>query len=250
MKSGVNIIMHENTIESIKKAQEGDKEELEKLINENNGLIWSIVKRFNGRGHDLEDLYQIGCIGFIKSIKRFDLSFEVKLSTYSVPYILGEIKRFIRDDGPIKISRSIKEISVKINELKKQYLIEKGREITLDELEKELKISKEDISIAIESNSQIESIDGIIYENNKDGNNINLIEKISTGKDEQDLVVNKITVRELINGLENKEKQVILLRFYKEKTQSQVAKILGITQVQVSRIERKILNNMKEKLIS
>lgn len=250
MKSGVNIIMHENTIESIKKAQEGDKEELEKLINENNGLIWSIVKRFNGRGHDLEDLYQIGCIGFIKSIKRFDLSFEVKLSTYSVPYILGEIKRFIRDDGPIKISRSIKEISAKINELKKQYLIEKGREITLDELEKELKISKEDISIAIESNSQIESIDGIIYENNKDGNNINLIEKISTGKDEQDLVVNKITVRELINGLENKEKQVILLRFYKEKTQSQVAKILGITQVQVSRIERKILNNMKEKLIS
>ena len=242
--------MHENTIESIKKAQKGDKEELEKLINENNGLIWSIVKRFNGRGHDLEDLYQIGCIGFIKSIQRFDVSFDVKLSTYSVPYILGEIKRFIRDDGPIKVSRSIKEISVKINELKKQYLIQKGREITLDELANELKISKEDISIAIESNNQVESIDGIIYENNKDGNNINLIERISTGKDEQDLVVNKITVRELINGLENKEKQVILLRFYKEKTQSQVAKILGITQVQVSRIERKILNNMKEKLIS
>lgn len=242
--------MYENTIESIIKAQKGDKKELEKLINENNGLIWSIVKRFNGRGHDLEDLYQIGCIGFIKSIKRFNVNFEVKLSTYSVPYILGEIKRFIRDDGPIKISRSIKEISVKINELKKQYLVQKGREITLDELERELKISKEDILIAIESNSQVESIDGIIYENSKEGNNINLIETISNGKDEQDLLVNKITVRELINGLENKEKQVILLRFYKEKTQSQVAKILGITQVQVSRIERKILNNMKAKLIS
>ena len=242
--------MYENTIESIIKAQKGDKKELEKLIHENNGLIWSIVKRFNGRGHDLEDLYQIGCIGFIKSIKRFNVNFEVKLSTYSVPYILGEIKRFIRDDGPIKISRSIKEISVKINELKKQYLVQKGREITLDELERELKISKEDILIAIESNSQVESIDGIIYENSKEGNNINLIETISNGKDEQDLLVNKITVRELINGLENKEKQVILLRFYKEKTQSQVAKILGITQVQVSRIERKILNNMKAKLIS
>ena len=242
--------MYENTIESIIKAQKGDKKELEKLINENNGLIWSIVKRFNGRGHDLEDLYQIGCIGFIKSIKRFNVNFEVKLSTYSVPYILGEIKRFIRDDGPIKISRSIKEISVKINELKKQYLVQKGREITLNELERELKISKEDILIAIESNSQVESIDGIIYENSKEGNNINLIETISNGKDEQDLLVNKITVRELINGLENKEKQVILLRFYKEKTQSQVAKILGITQVQVSRIERKILNNMKAKLIS
>ena len=250
MKSGVNIMMYENTIESIKKAQEGDKEELEKLINENNGLIWSIVKRFNGRGHDLEDLYQIGCIGFIKSIKRFDINYEVRLSTYSVPYILGEIKRFIRDDGPIKVSRSIKELSTKINELKKQYLLQKGKEITLNEIAKELKISKEDVAMAIEANRQVESIDGMAYENNNDGSNINLIEKISTGKDEQNLVVNRLTVRELINGLENREKQVILLRFYKEKTQSQVAKILGITQVQVSRIERKILNNMKLKLIS
>ena len=249
MKSGV-YSMHENTIESIRKAQEGDKEELEKLINENNGLIWSIVKRFNGRGHDLEDLYQIGCIGFIKSIKRFDTSFEVKLSTYSVPYILGEIKRFIRDDGPIKISRSLKELNTKINELKKQYLTKEGKEITLNEISKELNISKEDIAMAIESTGNIESIDGMNYENNNDGSSINLIERISTGKDEQELVVNKLTVKKLIDGLENREKQIILLRFYKEKTQTQVAKILGITQVQVSRIERKILNNMKEQLIS
>ncbi|MBQ3413780.1 MAG: SigB/SigF/SigG family RNA polymerase sigma factor [Clostridia bacterium] len=242
--------MYENTVESIIKAQKGDKEELEKLINENNGLIWSIVKRFNGRGHELEDLYQIGCIGFIKSIKRFDTSFEVKLSTYSVPYILGEIKRFIRDDGPIKVSRSIKELNVKINELKKHYLIKEGREITLSEISQELNVSKEDIAMAIESSGGIESIDSMTYENNNDGSNINLIERISTGKDEQELVVNKLTIRKLMDGLENKEKQVILLRFYKEKTQSQVAKILGITQVQVSRIERKILNNMKAKLIS
>ena len=242
--------MYENTVESIIKAQEGDKEELEKLINENNGLIWSIVKRFNGRGHELEDLYQIGCIGFIKSIKRFDTSFDVKLSTYSVPYILGEIKRFIRDDGPIKVSRSIKELNVKINELKKHYLIKEGREITLSEISKELNVSKEDIAMAIESSGGIESIDSMAYENKNDGSNINLIERISTGKDEQELVVNKLTIKKLMDGLENKEKQLILLRFYKEKTQSQVAKILGITQVQVSRIERKILNNMKMKLIS
>lgn len=242
--------MYENSIESIKKAQSGDKYELEKLINENNGLIWSIVKRFTGRGHELEDLYQIGCIGFIKSIKRFDTSFEVKLSTYSVPYILGEIKRFIRDDGPIKVSRSIKELSTKIRELQKEYIIKKGREITLAEISKELKVSKEEIAMAMETTNKIESIDSICYENNKDGNNINLIEKISNGKDEQEILINKLAIKQLVNGLEDRDKEVILLRFYKEKTQSQVAKILGITQVQVSRIERKILNSMKMKLTS
>lgn len=242
--------MYENSIESIKKAQSGDKYELEKLINENNGLIWSIVKRFTGRGHELEDLYQIGCIGFIKSIKRFDTSFEVKLSTYSVPYILGEIKRFIRDDGPIKVSRSIKELSTKIRELQKEYIIKKGREITLAEISKELKVSKEEIAMAMETTNKIESIDSICYENNKDGNNINLIEKISNGKDEQEILINKLAIKQLVNGLEDRDKEVILLRFYKEKTQSQVAKILGITQVQVSRIEKKILNSMKMKLTS
>lgn len=214
------------------------------------GLIWSIVKRFAGRGHELEDLYQIGCIGFIKSIKRFDTSFEVKLSTYSVPYILGEIKRFIRDDGPIKVSRSIKELSTKIRELQKEYIIKKGREITLAEISKELKVSKEEIAMAMETTNKIESIDSICYENNKDGNNINLIEKISTGKDEQEVLINKLAIKQLVNGLEDRDKEVILLRFYKGKTQSQVAKILGITQVQVSRIERKILNSMKVKLTS
>ena len=128
---------------------------MERLIRDNNGLIWSIVKRFMNRGYEAEDLYQIGCIGFMKSIKRFDTTFEVKLSTYSVPYILGEIKRFIRDDGPIKISRSIKELNVKINELKKQFLIKNGREITINEICKELKIEPEDAIIAIESTNTI-----------------------------------------------------------------------------------------------
>ena len=127
------------------------------------------------RGYEVEDLYQIGCIGFIKSIKRFDTNFEVKLSTYSVPYILGEIKRFIRDDGPIKVSRSIKELNVKIQELKKHYLITKGREITIEEIAKELKVDKDDIIIAMESNNSIESIEGTSSQSDKEGKKLSIL---------------------------------------------------------------------------
>ena len=135
--------MYENDMKIIEQAQEGSKDAMTKLLEDNNGLIWSIVRRFSGRGYEIEDLYQIGSIGFIKAIQRFDTSFEVRLSTYAVPYILGEIKRFIRDDGPIKVSRSIKELNVKILELQKQYFNRYGKEITLEEISKELKISKE-----------------------------------------------------------------------------------------------------------
>lgn len=213
-------------------------------------MIWSIVRRFNGRGYELEDLYQIGCIGFIKSIKRFDTNFEVKLSTYAVPYMIGEIKRFIRDDGPIKVSRSIKELGMKIKELQQRYLIKEGREIKIEEIQEELKVTKEDISLALEVLKGVESIESATYINNKDGNQINLIEKISTDKNEEEMITNKLAVKELINGLEQNEKQVIMLRFFKDKTQSQVAKILGVSQVQVSRIERRVLGQMKMKLSS
>lgn len=221
---------------------------MDRLIRDNNGLIWSIVKRFMNRGYEVEDLYQIGCIGFIKSIKRFDTNFEVKLSTYSVPYILGEIKRFIRDDGPIKVSRSIKELNVKINELKKHYLIKTGREISIEEICKELEIEKEDAIIAMESTNTVESIEGAATQENKDGKQLTIIDKISTGKNEEEIITNQIVIRQLINELQDRDKEIILLRFYKEKTQTEVAKILGISQVQVSRIERKILNSMKIKL--
>lgn len=187
-------------------------------------------------------------MGFIKSIKRFDTSFEVKLSTYTVPYILGEIKRYIRDDGPIKVSRSLKELNVKIKELQRMYLLNKGKEITIEEIAKILKISKEDVAIAIESNKPIESIEGNLTQSNGD-KTINLIDRISTGKDEQEMITNKIVIKELINELEDSDKEVILLRFYKEKTQSQIAKILGISQVQVSRIEKKVLQKMRVKLL-
>lgn len=202
------------------------------------------------RGYEVEDLYQIGCIGFIKSIKRFDTNFEVKLSTYSVPYILGEIKRFIRDDGPIKVSRSIKELNVKIQELKKHYLITKGREITIEEIAKELKVDKDDIIIAMESNNSIESIEGTSNQSDKEGKKLSILDKISTGKNEEEIITNKIVIKQLLKELEERDREIILLRFFKEKTQTEVARILGISQVQVSRIERKVLDKMKNKLTS
>lgn len=164
--------------------------------------------------------------------------------------MIGEIKRYIRDDGPIKVSRSIKELGIKIKEIQKQYLNQKGKEITITELEKELKVGKEEIILAIEATKNVESIENVSYTNHKDGNSISLKDKIATGKDEEEIITNKLVIKDLIRGLEKREKEVILLRFYKEKTQSQVAKMLGITQVQVSRIERKILSNMKTKLSS
>ena len=202
------------------------------------------------RGYEVEDLYQIGCIGFIKSIKRFDTNFEVKLSTYSVPYILGEIKRFIRDDGPIKVSRSIKELNVKIQELKKHYLITKGREITIEEIAKELKVDKDDIIIAMESNNSIESIEGTSSQSDKEGKKLSILDKISTGKNEEEIITNKIVIKQLLKELVERVREIILLRFFKEKTQTEVARILGISQVQVSRIERKVLDKMKTKLTS
>ena len=240
--------MYEN-MKIIERAQNGNQEDMTKLIIDNNGLIWSIVRRFSGRGYDIEDLYQIGSIGFIKAIQRFDTSFEVKLSTYAVPYILGEIKRYIRDDGPIKVSRSIKELNVKILEIQKEYNNKYGRDITLEEISKELRITKEEITMALESTKPVDSIENAQYRDNKTDKTISILEKISTGKDEQTEIANRLTIKNLINELDEKEKEIIMLRYYSQKTQMQVSKILGITQVQVSRIERKILDNMKKKLI-
>ena len=226
--------MYENDMKIIERAQNGSKEDMTKLIEDNSRLVWSIVRRFNGRGYDIEDLYQIGSIGLIKAIQRFDTSFEVRLSTYAVPYI--------------KISRSIKELNIKIIELQKEYLNKYGKEITLEQLAKELKTSKEDIAMALDSARPVNSIEDSQYRDNKTDKTISLIDQLSSGKDEENEITNRITIKKLISELKDNEKEVILLRYYKGKTQMQVAKILGITQVQVSRIERKVLDNMKRKL--
>lgn len=237
---------YENTMQDIIDAQNGNQETMAKLIEENNGLIWSIVKRFQGRGYELEDLYQIGSIGFIKSIKRFDVSYDVKLSTYAVPYILGEIKRFIRDDGSIKVSRSIKELAMKIKDVEERYLREKGEEITVLQIAKELKVSKEEVAIALDSLRPTVSIYEDSYNNEEGG--ISFLDTLSTNEDEAENLSNKLAIKQLIGSLEERERQLILLRYYKNKTQLEVAKILGISQVQVSRIEKRILNSMKKKI--
>ena len=240
------MVVYENNIKDIIEAQNGNQEKMTKLVEENNGLIWSIVKRFKDRGYELEDLYQIGSIGFIKSIKRFDTSFEVKLSTYAVPYILGEIKRFIRDDGSVKVSRSIKELAAKIKDIQSKYLKETGEEINITEIAKQLKMPKEEIAVALDSLKPTISIYDDSYTNDEGG--ISFLDTLSTNVDEAETLTNKLTIKEMITNLEQREKEIILLRYYKNKTQTEVAKILGISQVQVSRIEKKILNSMKLKL--
>ena len=238
--------MYEIETEDLLKAQNNDNEAMTNIIEKNSGLLWSIVKRFLGRGYEGEELYQIACIGFIKAIKRFNKNYDVKLSTYAVPYILGEIKRFIRDDGPIKISRSIKELLIKINEIQKEYLNKNGEEIKITQIAKILKVSKEEVAMALDAQRPLESIDKEVYEN--DTNSETKISKIDTGRDETGDLINRICLNNLIRDLEYREKEIITLRYYKEKTQSEVASILGITQVQVSRLEKKILLNMREKI--
>ena len=240
--------MYENNIKNIGDAQNGDKQALEDLINDNSGLIYSIVKRFKDRGYELEDIYQIAVIGFIKSIKRFDTSFDVKLSTYAVPYILGEIKRFIRDDGLVKVSRSIKELGIRIKEVQKQELQKTGRDLRVEEIAKKLGVSAEEVAAAMDAFLPIESIYQSSYTNEEGA--INIIDTLSTQVDESNTITNRLSIRALIDELEEKEKELIVLRYYQGKTQMQVAEILGITQVQVSRIEKRILSSMRMKLVT
>ena len=236
--------MYDNKVEDILRAQSGNQEVMTKLITENSNLIWSIVTRFKDRGYEIEDLYQIGCIGFIKSIKRFDSNFEVKLSTYAVPYILGEIKRFLRDDGPVKISRSIKELSYRIKIVQKEFINRKGRDAKVEELSKLLKVSKEDILIAIDSSNSVESID----RNLNDSDDLTLMDKLKSNIDVEMEIINRITIKSLMDKLDEKSKKIIMLRYFRGKTQSQVARLMGVSQVQVSRMEKKILNSMKNSL--
>lgn len=236
----------ENKIEDIIKAQQGDKDAMQHLIKSNNGLIWSIVKRFQDRGYEIEDLYQIGVEGFIKCVKRFDSNFDVRLSTYAVPYILGELKRYIRDNGPIRISRSLKELAIRALEAKSEYYRKTGQEVKIEELAKLLGTSKEEITLSLEAFQPVYSIDEQLGNEGDDG--LCLLDKMASHIDEANTLTNKLCIQQAINNLKDNEKQIILLRYYKGKTQTEIAKIMGITQVQVSRIEKRVLENMKIKL--
>lgn len=234
------------TIELIKRAKDGDHEARDQVASENLGLVWSVARRFAGRGYDLEDLYQIGCIGLLKCIDKFEVSYDVKFSTYAVPMIMGEIKRFLRDDGLLKVSRSLKETAYKVYMAREQITNEKGIEPSLEELASALEIDKEDIVLALEANSEVESIYKTIYQN--DGNSIYLIDKLESREDESQRAVNQIALDEVMAELNEQERTIIHMRYYEDKTQTEIAGLIGISQVQVSRIEKRVLLKMREQM--
>jgi RNA polymerase sporulation-specific sigma factor len=233
----------------IKEAKDGSREAQNILVEKNVGLVWSIVRRFQNRGYDPEDLFQIGCIGLIKSISKFDDSFNVRFSTYAVPMIIGEIKRFIRDDGIIKVSRSLKELSNKVRITKEIMCKEMGREPSINEMAQRMDIPAEELVMAVEAGYSPESLYSTIGENDSSG--MHLIDRIDSSRSESEIdMVDKIALREVIDTLKPRERQIIILRYFKEKTQVQIADLLGISQVQVSRIEKKILQDIRKKIIS
>ncbi len=236
-----------DTFELIKLAQKGDREACDTLVKENMGLIWSVVRKFSNRGYELDDLFQIGAMGLVKCINKFDLNYDVKFSTYAVPMIIGEIKRFIRDDGIIKISRSLKELAIKGKYVQEQILKERGEAPTISEVAMRLEVDVEDLALALESNREVESLYATVYQG--DGSPVFLIDKIEQGSNNEEKIVDSISLNEVIEKLPPKEKQIIELRYFKDKTQSQVAQEVGVSQVQVSRIEKKVLENMRKIMI-
>ncbi len=234
----------ERTFELIRQSQAGDKEAKEQLIKENSGLIWNVVRRFMGRGYETEDLYQIGAIGLIRAIDKFDFEYEVKFSTYAVPLISGEIKRFLRDDGMIKVSRTLKENQWKIKRAMEKLQKEKGREPAVEEIAEELSMEPEEIMLSMEAVVEVESMEQSIY--GKDGKEISLKDRVASVKNEQEELMDKLFLQQLLGTLDERDRMLIILRYFENKTQNQVAEILGISQVQVSRLEKKILRRMKE----
>ncbi len=238
--------MTENEV-LIEHMQAGEKEVREVLIEQNLGLVHHIVKRFLNRGYDTEDLFQIGVIGLIKAIDKFDPSFDVKFSTYAVPLIAGEIKRFLRDDGMVKVSRTLKENGSRVKYARERLSLRLSREPTLQEVSKEAGLTIEEVILAMEANVQVESIYQSVYQN--DGNEIYMVDQLADkGKDEQEKMLNHLVIKQLIEGLPETEQKLIRLRYYQDKTQTEVAKMLGISQVQVSRMEKKILLGLRERM--
>lgn len=248
----------------IARSQTGDKGAREVLIEKNLGLVHHIVRRFAGRGHDLEDLFQIGTIGLMKAIDKFDLELGVKFSTYAVPMITGEIKRFLRDDGLVKVSRTLKENGMKVKMTRQRLQASLGREPTLQEIAEGAGLSVEEIVLAMEAGVEVESLYSSVYQD--DGSEVFLVDKVVRGEAgsvgssfgaggnlvgnedyEKEELLNHMLLEQLLGGLNDKERELIHMRYFQNKTQMEIAGILGISQVQVSRMEKKILLRMREK---
>ncbi len=242
MKKNISL-SNETVKELIRKSQNGDEKARDEIVEHNTRLVWSVVQRFLNRGYEPDDLFQIGCIGLIKSIDKFDLSYDVRFSTYAVPMIIGEIQRFIRDDGSLKVSRSLKELNNKIRVKKDELTKEFGESPSISKLSEEMGISKEDIILALEANQQPHSIHETVFEN--EGDPITLMDQIS---DKNNDWFDHIALKDAIHHLNERERLIVYLRYYKDQTQFEVAKRLSISQVQVSRLEKNILERLKEYL--
>ena len=251
----------DDTTVLIEQLQAGKRELRDVLVEKNLGLVQHVVKRYVGRGVDAEDLFQIGSIGLIKAIDKFDLSYEVKFSTYAVPLICGEIKRFLRDDGIVKVSRSLKENNLHIRRAVEGFTHEHGREPNMEEISELTGLSKEDILLAMESANEVESIYQSVYQS--DGNELYLVDQVVAGgarkgigqayyggeDTEKEEILNQVLIEQVMTGLSEMEKKLITMRYFQDKTQTEVANVCGISQVQVSRLEKKILLKMREKLM-
>ena len=239
-------VSYEDNLQLIPLAKEGNTEALNKLIEANLPLVTSISKKFTNRGYEYEDIYQIGCMGLVKSIKNFDEKYNVKFSTYAVPMIIGEIKRFLRDDGMIKVSRNVKSLAKKLHFDKEALTKKLNREPTIEELAQFSGMDKEEILFALESSASMKYLYEVIHQD--DGSPVLLIDKLSENAIEDKNITEKLALKEALRNLDTKSRQIIVLRYFKDKTQIQVAKMLGISQVQVSRIEKKVLQEMRKQL--
>jgi RNA polymerase sporulation-specific sigma factor len=240
------LLTHERTLELIKSAQGGDEEAARMIVERNEPLIRSIVRKFIGRGTEYEDLYQIGSIGLFKAIRNYDEKYGVRFSTYAVPMIVGEIKRFLRDDGLIKISRSLKEVTTKAFYAEDKLRKALGRDPTLNEVSQELGVAPEELVFAMDSSRACISIDEAMYD---DPSSENMAERTLTKEDDSCDAVDRVMLRELITELEPRERQIVFLRYFKDKTQTEIAEMIGVSQVQVSRLETSILKKLRQAAI-
>ncbi len=238
--------MKEENYRLIAMSQSGDKEALETLTMQNQGLIWSAVRKFSGRGAEPEDLFQIGAIGLIKAINKFNTDFNVEFSTYAVPMIMGEIRRFLRDDGIIKVSRNLKETAIRVKIASEKISAEKGRDAGVLEIAEMLDIPISEITLSLEASQPTESLYKAVSDS--ENNPILLIDKIYSDNDNEENLLTGVALKEAIKNLPSKERQILMLRYYKEKTQSEVARIMGVSQVQISRIEKKLLVTLRKNI--
>ena len=234
-----------DTLALIKRAQQGDEEAKHILIEENSPLVKSVIKRFKGKGIEYDDLYQLGCVGFLKAIKNFNTDFNVKFSTYVVPMVIGEIKRFMRDDGEIKVSRAIKSLNLKISKFIENFLKEHMRKPTTKEIAKEFNIDESEVIFTMDSAKMPISM-FTTYDDDSNKGQYLIDRFMQTGDNEE--VLDSISLKEALSSLDERDKKIVLLRFFRDKTQSEIANVLNISQVQVSRLECKIIEKMREKL--